>query len=151
MPAVHLRIVDRTDPAYEGVWALREEVLRKPLGLSLRDEDLSGEVNETTIVAISAEGGILGCVMLRPVNEQELKLRQMAVATEIQGHGIGNQLLQEAEEFARSSGYRVITLHARVTAVPFYEKAGYVAAGDVFTEVEIPHLLMNKSIHEALP
>jgi GNAT superfamily N-acetyltransferase len=151
MPAVSLQIINRNDPAYDAVWALREEILRKPLGLSLHNEDLSAEVAETTIAATGAGGVVLGCVMLKPLDTKEIKLRQMAVALQLQGKGIGNQLLNRAEEFARSAGFQLISLHARLSAVPFYEKSGYMIEGEVFTEVGVPHLLMNKMLYEALP
>jgi predicted GNAT family N-acyltransferase len=35
-------------------------------------------------------------------------------------------------------------LHARIVAVGFYEKMGYVRQGELFTEVGIPHVLMQK-------
>jgi predicted GNAT family N-acyltransferase len=151
MPGLSFQIVHIDSPAYDGVWALREEVLRKPLGLSLLDEDLSAEINETTIAAIEPDGSVLGCVMMRRVSDEEVKLRQMAVATELQGQGIGNGLLQQAEELAKSQGYIWISLHARLSAVLFYEKAGYVGEGDVFTEVGIPHLVMKKQVYAPLP
>jgi predicted GNAT family N-acyltransferase len=141
---------DLADPTWQQVYNLREEILRKPLGLSLKDEDLSGEQEETTIAAFDRgdPSTVVGCVMLRRLSAAEVKLRQMAVATSFQGQGIGRLLVQKAEEMARDSGCRIISLHARRHAVPFYEHLGYQVHGDVFTEVGIPHLFMNKSIHE---
>jgi len=37
-------------------------------------------------------------------------------------------------------------LHARDTAVGFYEKRGYVREGDFFLEVSLPHITMTKSL-----
>jgi predicted GNAT family N-acyltransferase len=140
-----LKRIQRNDPEYGQVWALREEVLRKPLGLSLRDEDLSGEDAEITIAALQ-DNAVKGCVMLRPVSPEALKLRQMAVSPDCQGQGLGAALIREAEAFAKQQRFRRITLHARITAVAFYERFGYTRAGDVFSEVGIPHLLMQKHL-----
>ena len=37
-------------------------------------------------------------------------------------------------------------MHARETAVGFYEKLGYKVVGDKFTEVTIPHYVMEKKL-----
>jgi predicted GNAT family N-acyltransferase len=47
---------------------------------------------------------------------------------------------------ARDAGFKKIRMHARKTAVGFYEKLGYTVIGKEFTEVSIPHLLMEKKL-----
>jgi predicted GNAT family N-acyltransferase len=37
-------------------------------------------------------------------------------------------------------------MHARKTALGFYEKLGYRVAGDEFIEVTIPHYVMEKDL-----
>jgi predicted GNAT family N-acyltransferase len=145
-----LQVITTAHSLYPQVYDLREEVLRKPIGLSLRDEDLSGEAAETIIVALDEANAVIGCVMLRPQDNKEMKLRQMAVADALQGKRVGAALVRKAEELARAAGYETITLHARQPAVPFYEKCGYQVEGDVFSEVGIPHLFMYKHLHEAV-
>ena len=145
MNPITLKRIGIQAPEYPQVWTLREEVLRRPLGLSLRDEDLSGETEEYVIIALQGEA-VIGCVMLRPVSKEELKLRQMAVAEEFQGKGVGAAIVREAEMLAAEKGFTLITLHARMNAVPFYERCSYEAVGDMFSEVGIPHLLMQKSL-----
>jgi predicted N-acetyltransferase YhbS len=140
-----IKRISTNDPEFAQVLAIREEVLRRPLGLSLHDEDLSEENAEETFIALQKDS-VIGCVMLRPVPGGLLKLRQMAVAEDHQGRGIGAALVQAAEDYALAGGYAGITLHARITAVPFYERLGYRAGGNVFSEVGIPHLLMQKQV-----
>ena len=145
MNPVMIKRITVHDGEYPQVWALREEVLRRPLGLSLHDEDLSGEENEYIIIAMQDEA-VTGCVMLKPLSKGKLKLRQMAVALLFREKGIGAVLVREAEALAAEHGFTRITLHARLPAVPFYERCGYLGTGAVFTEVGIPHLLMQKQI-----
>lgn len=122
---------------------LREEILRKPLGLSLHNEDLSNEVNDHILVA-EEDDTIVACLVLTPHNAQMVQLRQMAVAEHMQGKNIGRQLVAYAEQFAWNKGYTHIMLHARMVAKGFYEKLGYRQQGGIFTEVNIPHVEMVK-------
>jgi len=52
--------------------------------------------------------------------------------------------MQFAENIARDRGFQKITMHARKTAVGFYEKLGYRVCGQEFEEVTIPHYVMEK-------
>lgn len=131
------------DKEYADVFNLREEILRKPLGLSLHNEDLSNEVNDYILVA-EEDDTIVACLVLTPHNKQTVQLRQMAVAEHMQGKNIGRQLVDYAEQFAWDKGYTHIMLHARMVAKGFYEKLGYRQQGGIFTEVNIPHVEMVK-------
>src|ERR1051326_7372094 len=117
----------------------------KPLGLSFSPEELDEEKNNLMIGAFE-DGNILGCAMLVEESPSVVKLRQMAVLNALQGRGVGRALMQFAENLARDHGYRTITMHARKNAVGFYEKMGYTAKGDEFTEVSIPHYEMEKQL-----
>lgn len=133
------------DAAYKDVFELREDILRKPIGLSLHNEDLSNEVNDHILTATD-EQQIVGCLILTPKGNGTVQLRQMAVAAHQQGKNVGRQLVQYAEQFARNNGYRRIILHARIVAQGFYDKLGYLPQGNVFTEVGIPHIEMEKQL-----
>lgn len=133
------------DAAYKDVFELREEILRKPIGLSLHNEDLSNEVNDHILTATAAEG-VVGCLILTPRGNNTVQLRQMAVAANQQGNNVGRQLVNYAEQFAKDNGYSHIILHARIAAQGFYDKLGYTTRGDVFTEVGIPHIEMQKQL-----
>ncbi|MES1182016.1 MAG: GNAT family N-acetyltransferase [Flavobacterium sp.] len=75
-----------------------------------------------------------------------MRLRQMAVLNDLQGKGVGRALMQFAENIARDHGYKTITMHARKHALGFYEKMGYKAKGNEFTEITIPHFVMEKQL-----
>ncbi|PZF72908.1 GNAT family N-acetyltransferase [Taibaiella soli] len=140
--AVTFKQITTSDPLFTQVWQLREDVLRRPLGLSLQDEDLSNEADETIFVGVE-DDRVIGCVMVKKLDDVA-KVRQMAIAAEMQGGGIGRLLMTEAEDWIWENGFKKISLHARVSAATFYEKLGYEVVGDVFTEVNIPHVKMEK-------
>jgi len=49
----------------------------------------------------------------------------MFVVPELQGKGIGSQILRKVEEKAKELGARKLTIRAAIGAQPFYEKLGY--------------------------
>jgi predicted GNAT family N-acyltransferase len=129
---------------YRETVTLRDEILRKPLKLKFSAEELSAEKDSFHLACW--RGNVLtGCVVLIPRTGQTLQMRQLAVRTEMQRKGIGRTLVQYAESFAREHGYHEIMMHARETAVEFYEKLGYKKEGERFTQVTIPHIAMRKS------
>ncbi|MCD6063150.1 MAG: N-acetyltransferase [Flavipsychrobacter sp.] len=147
MTGVTTRTISVKDTdAYRKVYDLREEVLRQPIGLSLKDEDLSGDDLDTVVIAESG-GELLGCVMIHPTHEPSvLKLRQMAVSPAHQKKGIGQLMIAAAEEECKRAGAGRIILHARLTAEDFYKKLGYATVSDTFTEVGLPHVVMEKPL-----
>lgn len=143
MAALTFTTITPQDAAYAAVFELREEILRKPIGLSLHNEDLSDEVNDHILVATDGDE-IVACLILSPLPDKTVQLRQMAVAASRQGKSIGKQLVTYAEQFAWDNGYQRIMLHARIVAKGFYEKMNYLQVGGEFTEVGIPHIEMEK-------
>lgn len=132
-------------PEYEQMIQLRLDVLRKPLGLSFTLDELKKESDDILLGAFEEEN-LLGCCVLTPDNYSTIQLRQMAVQNKIQGKGVGGTLLRFAENVARDKGYTYMTMHARDTAISFYEQNGYEIDGEPFIEVTIPHYKMVKKI-----
>ncbi len=140
-----LKIIDHGTTEYQQMIKLRDDILRKPLGLGFSQEELEEEKNNMLIGAFDDED-ILGCCMLVEENPDTVRLRQMAVLNDLQGKGIGRALMNFAENLARDRGYKILSMHARKNSLGFYEKMGYNIKGDEFTEVTIPHYEMEKKL-----
>jgi len=140
-----LKIIDHGSNEYQQMVKLREDMLRKPLGLGFDNSELESE-KENMLIAAFEDETILGCCMLVEEDPKTVRLRQMAVLNDLQGKGIGRALMNFAENLARDRGYRTLSMHARKNAVGFYEKMGYKVASDEFTEVTIPHYVMEKKL-----
>ncbi len=138
-----LKQIDYGSGEYQQMLRLRIDILRKPLGLTFSKEELAKEKDDILIAAFD-EDEILGCCILTQMDEHCLRLRQMAVQKNLQGKGIGEAIMSFAENLARDKGYKVLMMHARDTAIGFYEKFGYTIKGDQFTEVNTKHHLMEK-------
>ena len=140
-----LKIIDHETREYRQMVKLREDILRKPLGLGFTPEELEGE-KENMLIGAFEEDDMLGCCMLVEESPLIVRLRQMAVLNDLQGKGIGRALMNFAENLARDRGYSVLSMHARKNAIGFYEKMGYKVASEEFIEVTIPHFVMEKRL-----
>jgi len=140
-----IKIIDYCSREYDQMIELRKSVLREPLGLSYSKEDLERDKNDLLIGAFE-EDVMLACCILTRKEPGIFQLRQMAVDQKMQRNGVGAAIMHFAENLAKDSGGKLLMMHARKTAIGFYEKLGYAAGGDEFSEVGIPHVQMSKSL-----
>ena len=129
---------------YRAALALRDAVLRRPLGLKLVVQP--GDESDEHHLGFFLNCQLVGVLILSPRGPGEVKMRQVAVAEGFRGIGIGTRLVRYAEEYTQRLGYEKIRLHSRKTAVGFYEKLGYRKVGTEFLEVRIPHFEMVKEL-----
>lgn len=127
---------------------LRDRILRQPLGLQFSEEDLAKEAGDHHLVCLDGDN-VVGVILMRPVNAHVIKMRQVAVEAGDQRKGIGTRMVLFAEGFCREKGYSTIEMHARLEAVPFYERLGYRTSGEQFIEVGIPHVRMFRDLDTA--
>jgi len=125
--------------------ALRDEVLRRPLGLQFTAEYLQKEKYDFLFGLYDGES-LMACLILSPGEERSIQMRQVAVSFLMQGKGLGKQLVTASERWAINNGYTKMFCHARATAAPFYLLLGYHIVGEPFTEVSIEHFYMEKEL-----
>ena len=145
---MQLHRIDTASPFYAQAKKLRNEVLRKPLGLMLTPEELALDVAREHIVAVG-NGRVIGSVSLYLQEPTLLRIKQMAVDPAQQGHGLGAALMQSAEARGRELGAESALLHARRTVEKFYTKLGYAMQGDEFAEQGIAHIAMIKLLRSS--
>lgn len=144
---VTVKLVTYLSDDYDQLIQLRNEVLRIPLGLILAPEDIESEKADIFIGAFTENNHLVGCCVLTKTDDPHIiQLRQMGIDAEVRKMGIGAAILRFAEKWASEQQYQKIILHARKVAEAFYEKNGYSAFGEEFTEVGIPHSKMEKNI-----
>ena len=130
---------------YEGELDLRYRVLRAPLGWGRDTVTFPFEAESRHWVALE-EGRVVGCVLFHPEGESEGRLFQMAVDPQVQGTGLGRELVGRLEKDVAATGIRRGTLHARATAMGFYQRLGYSPFGPPYEEVGIPHQSMERRL-----
>jgi predicted GNAT family N-acyltransferase len=142
---MELQLIEHGSDLYQKMVELRTEILRKPLGLEYTEAQLKSEKSDYLLVA-TEKTIVIGCCILTPLEDNQIQLRQMAVANHQQGKGIGAKIVDFAEKTAIQKGFKILILHARKYAVGFYQKLGYETFGDEYVEVGIPHFSMKKSL-----
>jgi putative acetyltransferase len=70
------------------------------------------------------DGVIVGFGVL---NQESAEVEAVYVSPDVGRRGIGLEVLRKLEERASALGLMALRLNASLNAVPFYEKAGYVA------------------------
>ena len=138
--------IDFATPEYDETVALRDKILRKPLNMVFSAEDLAKEYSDIHLAAYDDAWILRGCLVLTPKPDKVIKMRQVAVDSDMQGKGYGRALVEKSEVVARLKGYERMELSARDTAVLFYEKLGYHTEGGMFIEVSIEHYKMAKKL-----
>jgi predicted GNAT family N-acyltransferase len=107
--------------------------------------------DETAVHAISR--GLSGDMAGRVVATGRLLVRgtsatigRMAADASVRGRGHGAAVLAELHRQAALRGVTEVELHAQVSARGFYERAGYVAVGEVYEEAGIAHVTMIREL-----
>lgn len=144
---MYTSIIEFGTPQYGELIALRDLVLRKPLGLQFTEEQLSQEYNSIHLACYNVHNQLLACLVLKPISDIDIKMRQVAVSPDYQKQGAGTFLVDASEIVARAEGFKKMVLSARLPAVPFYERLDYHTKGDVYTEVGIDHMEMWKDLY----
>jgi predicted GNAT family N-acyltransferase len=78
--------------------------------------------------------------------DDHAKIGRMAVLAAHRGTGLGARVLDALEREGVARGVRHFKLSAQLSARGFYERGGYTARGDVYDEVGIPHIAMEKQV-----
>lgn len=133
------------DPAYQQGLALRQTILRDPLHLNLTQDDIKDEHKDLHIGGF-VEGELIAYCIITTLENNQAKIRQVAVSTKLQGAGIGTKLMEFAEQTAYNQGQQTIVLHARKHVADWYASIGYEQVGNEFLEVGIPHVKMIKNL-----
>lgn len=75
---------------------------------------------------------------------------RMAVLRSARGRGVGTVILRTLVAIAKSRGMHELRLHAQLSAVPFYERQGFLPIGEPYDEVGILHRTMVRSLRAEL-
>ncbi len=121
---------------------IRERVFVREQGIPVEDEWDEADAGCVHAVAFNRLGMAIGTGRLLPAEGGSAKVGRMAVHEVLRGTGVGQSLLEALVAVARGRGDQEAVLHAQRSAEGFYARQGFVAAGEPFDEVGIPHIAM---------
>jgi GNAT superfamily N-acetyltransferase len=123
------------------------EQLRAP------DDSAPGTGNYAAFV----DGEVVGTASVRreappwaPSEHDAWRLRGMATHEGWRSRGVGSRVLDAIVGHVRAGGGGLLWCNARVPAVPFYERAGFVTRGAAWEEPDIgPHIAMERVVERS--
>lgn len=122
---------------------IRTDVFVEEQGFVVEFDD--DDAISTHIVLYDGDVPVAVCRII-PGEDGECHIGRIAVVREYRGKGIGSAVVTEAEDVARSMGFRESLLSAQVRAKGFYETLGYEAFGNEYLDEYCPHVMMRKRL-----
>lgn len=128
--------------ASEALRYIRETVFMQEQNVPEELEWDGEDENAIHLLASDKEGNPIGCARILADGH----IGRMAVLKEWRNRGVGQALLSHAIEAVQEMGCSQAFLDAQTYAIPFYEKAGFIASGDEFMDAGIPHRHMTLTL-----
>jgi predicted GNAT family N-acyltransferase len=142
---INCKICTYGDSLYLRALAVRDEILRKPLGLTFSNRDIKEEANHHFLVALDG-AKVVGTSQWFRKEEEVIRIKQVSVLYDYQSKGVGRLMNEFIEQWCDNNQVKTIELHARKVAFGFYSRLGFEFVGEEFLEVDIPHKKMMKKI-----
>ncbi len=96
---------------------------------------------DATLFVLYDKGVAIGAARL-----YKNKVGRVAVLKEHRHKNAGSLLMAAVEKYALEKGLDCLELGAQCYIIPFYEKLGYEAYGEVFLDADIEHRMMMKKL-----
>ena len=139
--------IDFGSTRYDELVQLRYKILLEPLGLKFLDQHREKEANYLHIGCVETlDDKLVGGAILAPLNNEDIRLMQVAIDNRYQGEGIGSDLVHYAIKKAKAAHYSRIIMHAMLSVVHFYEKMDFYQEGEIFEERGITFARMVKDL-----
>ena len=131
-------LIQTWQKAFKQAYAIRQKVFIEEQGVPQEME--LDEFDPIASHALAFQGDqCIGTGRLIETTQNAGQIGRMAVLAGFRGNGTGKAILMALIELARSQKMSSISLHSQVSAIPFYEKFGFIAQGSVYEEAGIPH------------
>lgn len=131
-------LVQSWQEASKQAYAIRQKVFIEEQGVP---REL--ELDESDPIAWHAlafcKDQCIGTGRLVEIAQNAGQIGRMAVLADFRGRGFGKAILMKLIDLANTQGISTLSLHAQVSAIPFYEKFGFIAQGSTYEEAGIPH------------
>ncbi|WP_294907353.1 GNAT family N-acetyltransferase [Tatumella sp. UBA2305] len=95
---------------------------------------------------IVRDGTVISCLSVFCDGKDRVQIRKFATRQQLQGQGIGTLLLKAVLSKLQQEGVRSVFLDARLTAVPFYLRAGFITEGNPFVRKGVRFIRMTNKL-----
>jgi predicted GNAT family N-acyltransferase len=137
----------------EALMAVRVAVFVAEQGVPLDIEADERDAHAVHVLATDAAGESVatGRLDIGPDAATRGKIGRVAVRRDWRGRHLGAAVMGQLHRLARAESLAQVWCNAQLSAVPFYEKLGYVREGAVFEEAGIPHLRLRAGLDAVAP
>ncbi|HZJ98822.1 MAG TPA: GNAT family N-acetyltransferase [Tissierellaceae bacterium] len=142
---IEIRNIEYGSDEYEVSIDIRNEAFRRPWGMDIRDEDLSGDKNMDMYGAY-LDGTMIATVFLTEDDRDTARVKSVAILEQYRNLGLGRYLMDFIEDKARDKGYNKVNLMGRVSVEGFYHKLDYRTLSEPYDYHTIPHIDMTKEL-----
>lgn len=138
--------IEHLSREYEDSVALRNKILREPLGLKLEQNQLSAETKDNYYhIGFMINEEVVGILVLKKYTTK-FQIFQIAVKEKLQKSGIGRRLVKIGEEIVSENKINEIIVFSRLESIEFYLKLGYISTGLESEIIGLNHLKLFKKI-----
>ena len=138
-------VIAATPRQRDDAFAVRIAVFVDEQGIPRSEELDDLDAVAVHCVAYDEAGAPVAAGRLLP-SDGYAKIGRMAVLASHRGTGLGAAVLDALEREGLARGIRCFKLSAQLHARGFYARCGYAVVGDVYDEVGIPHIAMEKRL-----
>lgn len=130
---------------YQDALSLRQEVFIHEQKVPENREIDEYESQTTHLVLYHADGTPLATARIL-INDSTAKIQRVAVIKRMRSKGLGQIIMQAAEQEAKKRGAITAIVGAQEQALTFYEKIGYHICSESYLDAGIVHKDMKKSL-----
>lgn len=147
MEEIRVKLAE-TEAELEGAISVRLRVFVVEQQIPAEEELDEADATATHAVALQGDEviGTGRMLLVKGDDEGTCRIGRMAVDQAWRRHGVGGKILEFLEGNARERGLTQSLLHAQEYVKSFYAGHGYLERGEVFLEVDMPHVEMVKSL-----
>ena len=92
---------------------------------------------------LEVDNSPVGTARVRSPKEGQVKIERVAILPNHRGQRLGRQLMDYIlNDLRPHANLKIVVLGAQLPVIPFYEKLGFIAYGDVFMDANIKHRWM---------
>lgn len=113
-----------------GAYYVRIQAMARQYHITLEEEFDEHDGSDTDYIVLLDEDFPVATCRIYELDKNSVMIGRVVVLPEYRNRGLGNRVIQEAEQWVREQGYKTIVLESRDVAVEFYKKLGYTVVSD---------------------